>query len=99
MRVNILRSFADDYEDLAMVINVVKYFARDEDLIVEEAAIIARLTELIKEGYAKAYSFERLPQNQATVIEFQPDAPSSDETVYFYVTQAGKELAIAARNK
>jgi hypothetical protein len=99
MRVNVLGSFSDDYEDLEMVLNLVRDFARDENLYVEEWEIITTLLALIKDGHAKAYSFERPSQNQPAVIDFQPGTPKSNETVYFYVTDTGKKIVTEARHK
>ena len=89
LRSKVLGSFADDYEDLEMIQNVVADFAEEEELTIDPADVVKMIQQLISEGHAKAYSFERLPMNQPVVVEFQPNA---SEHLYFYVTDSGKKL-------
>ena len=84
---------SDDYEDFAMVLEMVSDRAKEKGVEVDREAILAALEAAINEGYVQSY--ELFPPTPPPPWDWRPVAYSPDrlDELRFYVTPEGKKLA------
>jgi hypothetical protein len=83
----VLSAISNDYEKLAMVVEEVLKWAREDGMELTDEEVVGTLQMLVAKGYAQAYVKhpERLPT--AEIL------PAKDaRRFYFFVTPTGKRL-------
>ncbi len=85
LRIYVMSSIADDYEDLEMVSNTATKWAEEDGLQFDRKEILRQLTELIRNGYAQAYVLSAQPPH--TVVADYSEARADD--LWFMLTAKG----------
>lgn len=89
LKLNVCSSFADDYEDLEMVLKTIHHWAGEVGMSFTDGEIIAMLKQVIAEGLANAHKFAPPDFRTTVIVEFKPE---DCEYTYFYLTDAGKKF-------
>lgn len=94
VRILVLNEISDDYENVDQVIlRRVAQLGTKGGLTIERSDIVEALSELVKEGLAKAYLLSTTAPH-VTEIEGMPalDTIESDFETYFYITPTGIDV-------
>src|SRR6266850_523872 len=67
LKIYVMSSIADDYEDFEMVSNTATKWAEGDGLHFDRKEILRELAELIGKGYAQAYTLSAYPPHTVAV--------------------------------
>jgi hypothetical protein len=86
-----LRAIADDYENFEKILEDVIGWAAESGITAGREATLKALEGLIRDGYAQAYFLSSGPPARIEAVGY---SATSVDQLWFYVTAAGKELAL-----
>jgi len=99
VRLLVLKSIADDYENVDQVIlREVADNLSKLGLVIERPEVVDALSRLVEDGLAKAYLLSAR-EPYSTELQGMPalDLVEEDFKTYFYVTQQGKDVLLSDR--
>lgn len=85
LRIYVMSSIADDYEDFEMVSNTASRWAEEDGLQFDRKEILRELAELIRNGHAQAYTLSAQPPH--SLLAEYSEARADD--LWFMLTPAG----------
>ena len=87
LKIFVMSSIADDYEDLAMVEQTTIDWAKEDGWQFTREEILLELAELIRKGHAQAYLLSSRPPH----VVIAAYAPQHVDHLWFYLTPKGIE--------